>query len=1333
MNSSPWSPYTPSYLSGDSPQLPHPVSHEERLNNFGGNSSVQLTPYQAVPTRTNNNIKKNKLGPTPSFEPLISPKDTADYIFNSCKENKAGLCGLAQMQSSLSRNEGNSFPSSENNGYTGQVPSISYHSSNMDQPPHGLFGVLPHEAVMPRKNRFERNGENFITPITKATAASYNNGPYADHDTTYNSAPLSVQSAYSGDTASLSPVVNSVSSSNFSSPSEYYNSPKTNFGAYNSLQSPMPQSPSMAQHSYPSSPFTNMDAVNHISVPPCSPMNGGNYVNNMNGVPARNSQTNHHSPSTSAANNVLCYTTPQVQNMTHHGPSQSGLSKVSDYNAEYIYAHEQNSSSSYSSVYPTMHSGQMPNGNNSRLSPRAHSLMNSVAHEGRIHYGLNGAVPSSTISSPNYMPSKVNHENLYGSCSSNISGGQVMHPPKYLPCSSSMNSHRNLHSAPSSMMSNHMSNDKQYVFPSSDLVDDKGALDLFNSHVDSGAHEPELTSSISNFLENDLHMLESETVTGRQLRPRMNEYNSNKSATLRNTDNSIVQTPSALNEHVNGGLLTAGTKYPYSSSLDQSRPENYMNNLPKKRGRRGRKRKADVNGRNTWRRGPLPKKDHTIFNNGASLPAKNIHEVSGTSYYKNSSRNLDERALTPKSDDYSRPKVSVKQSIGENAIGFASDVFHDNGKKNEPYNTQEHIRGPYNTHEVLKEMMDLIQKSVITRRRTRNTDRRESPFQACFKDFVSQRKVSPDDQWPPPRLLPKQEKTLEQHKSKKSRGADTNSHKIKLTLVRQTREWYCINDIIPSQSDDDGSKERNVISLSDDTLSGQSFNNDVNSGEEKSNHSILINSSSKVTEKPSANRKVKSNDLEESHLNYSNNYQTLPAGKVKAEKSSESYNSDEQVNMPKKSGRKAKLTPETNTNTSIKTTDAYDAISKTIKKEKIDEAASTSERWRTLRSRKRENSLPKEPESGSTVKDEPPDYGSDLENFDIDDTDSDPAWTPSTKAVDPAKSFTGQLPSRKRHSKNRGRKSACKNNATKRKRGRSPNSNTKKKCAGKTEALPDVKKTPNSAKMKKDENDRFLVAKADINLPTPYIWKVDKKSSMLQRFEISEQNGVLLYHSSFTFAARNEISINNYVTAEVRIKSPDTVQYLGPNLSEVAALSLSKIKASVALPKESPKKKEEKENFDHLKDDFTVYIQSLLSQDVDSSFFDEIKKFNDEYFLVPISNLEAVSESKKNKLTIDSWNEKLKKCLNTYPCMSIVNSFKEKANCQFSFIHYKNRLHIQIKTLFNKCRSKANEVKGSNNLMSHEDVLKSCLEDIAWIEKMFGEQTQIWHEVEEKS
>ncbi|GBN90475.1 hypothetical protein AVEN_181227-1, partial [Araneus ventricosus] len=1291
MNSSPWSPYAHSFLSGGSPHLPPSVSHEDHLNNFGGgnSNSVHLTSYQPVPSRTNNDPSTSSLLPTPSFEPLISPKDTADYIFNTCKENQSGIHNFAQLQSSLSRNEGNNYPCSETNSYAGQVPSISYHSSNMDQPPPGLFGVLPHEAVMPRKNRFERNGENFVAPVSKTVTASYNNGPYTDRDTTnvYTSAPLSVQSAYSGDTASLSPVVNSVSSSNFSSPSDYYSSPKTNFGAYNSLQSPMPQSPSVAQHSYPSSPFTNMDPVNHISVPPCSPMNGGNYVNNMNGVPARNGQKSQHSPSTSAASNVLCYNTPQVQNMAHHGP-QSVLSKTSDYHSEYnVYAHEQNSSSSYSSVYPPMHPGQMPNGNNSRLSPRTHSHINSVPHEGRVRYGHVAPVPSSTISSPNYMPSKLNHENLYGSCSSSIPPGQAMQPPKYLPCSSSMNSHRNsMHPAPSPMMSNHMSSERQYVFPPSDLVDDKGALDLFNSHVDSGAHEHQATSSMSNFLDNDLRILGSETVTGRQLRSsRMNEYNSNKSTTLRNADKNIAHQPSTLNEHMNGSLLSASTKYPYSSSLDQGRPGNSMSNFPKRRGRRGRRRKVDVNGgSNMWRRGPLPRKDRTIFNNGASLPAENISEMGGTSYYKSTSRKLvDERAPTPKSDFHSKSKGSMKQSIDkkDNSEVF-SDVLHDIGKKN---GNQPKVQGPYNTPEILKEMMDLIQNSMPTRRRTRNTDRRESPYQTSFKNFILQRKVSPGDQWPPPHMLPKQEKPSKQHKSKKSRGADTDPLKIKITLVRQTREWYCIHDFIPSQSDDDdGSGGRSVSSISDNTLSSQSFNKDANS-EEESNHSNITGNISKVSEKPSAKGKNndKSNDFKESHPNYSNNYQTLPAGKVKAEKPSESYNSDEQVNMPKKSGRKAKLTPaaetETNTktrNTSLKT---IDAISKSIKKEMIEEGEAPSERLRSLRSRKRESSLPKESEPGPSIKEEPPDYSSDhFENFDFDDTDSDPAWTPSSKtgkAADTAKSISVQLPSRKRSSKSQRKASTPNNPATKRKKGKSSESRPKKKCTSKTEATPEVNKEPPKSipKVKKEvETDQFLVAKADVNLSTPYIWKVDKKSSMLQRFEISEQNGVLLYHSSFTFAARNEISVNNYVTADVRIKSPDTVQYLGPNLSETAALSLSKMKTA-ALPKEPPKKKE-KENFDHLKDDFTVYIQSLLSQDVDSSFFDEIKKFNDEYFLVPISNLEAVSESKKIKLMVDSWNEKLKRCANTYPCISIVNSFKEKANCQVCKINMGNKL-----------------------------------------------------------
>ncbi|GIX72624.1 DUF4211 domain-containing protein [Caerostris extrusa] len=544
--------------------------------------------------------------------------------------------------------------------------------------------------------------------------------------------------------------------------------------------------------------------------------------------------------------------------------------------------------------------------------------------------------------------------------------------------------------------------------------------------------------------------------------------------------------------------------------------------------------------------------------------------------------------------------------------------------------------------------------------------------------------------------------------------------------------------------------------------------------EEESNHMNLTGNLYKIREKPSAKGKnsAKSYDFKE-NVTFTNYSETLPAGR--AEKPPVSINSDKQVNMSKKSGRKRKTLPaaetETNTGANVYTADSKVLNSTSTTTNKVS-TEGVSERLRSLRSRKSGN-LVEEPKPGPSIKEEPPDYISDhFENFD--DSDSDPAWTPSSKSgkvivIDNTKPPAGQFPKKKAR-KPRRRSSTSSNRASK-KKAKSSSSSSVKKC------LPIViKKEPleNCNKREPDIDsirDKFLVAKTDVHMPTPYIWKVDKKSSMLQRFEISEQNGVLLYHSSFTYAARNEISVNNYVTANVRIKTPDTVQYLGPNLTEAAALALSNLK-----PEESLKEPAEKENFDHLQYDFTIYIQCLLSQNVDSSFFDEIKRFNDEYFLVPIKKVEAITENKKNELKVVFWDEDLKTSANTYPCISIVNNLNENAICKICKINMGNKLlqfyghaydettletvdkYLAIKTefdvcdkcftsvslyhrlyhhkynLFKECRSKASDVKASNaNLESHEDVLKICLEDIPWIEKMFGELTQIWHEVEEKS
>ncbi|GFQ71815.1 DUF4211 domain-containing protein [Trichonephila clavata] len=1262
----------------------------------------------------------------------------------------------------------------ENGNYAGQLPSISYHSPPVDQPSPGPFGVLPHESVMTQMGRYERKNESFISPSPK-TNASFNNGPYADNTNIYSSAPLSVQSAYSGDTASLSPAAASVTSS-YSPSSDLHESPK-NYGAYTNLQSPMAQNPvvTTSNGSLPSSPGTSVNAT--------SSSRNVTYVNNLICAPARNGQNTQQSPSSNAASNVLCFKTPQSQNMAHHG-SQSMLPKT-DFNSDFsVFGPDQNSGVTFNSSYcPPIRQAQLSNGTNTRHSPRTHAYPNSVPHEGRLHYGHVSSLPSATISSSNYLQSKVSHETPYGSCSSSIPPGQSMHPPKYLH-NSSLSSHVNaINPVQSSVMSNHIMNDRSYGFSSSNIVDDKGALDLFNSHVDSGAHDQEVINPMSHFIENNLNFLTSETTTNRQLRSKVSDYNSNHSPNIGNSHRNMIHQPTVLNEHLNSGLLTPNAKYSYSSSLDQGHPGN-LSNIPRKRGRRGRRRKAEVNG-GRWRRSPIPRREYSIFNNRASLFAGNMHELDSTGYYKSPSRSLNENVLPPPSLTHSlfHPKSDPKPFLSTDKLEY-KDICNFNNKR-KSINQKREDYGPYNTKHVLREILPFINHTAPIRRKTRNTDKRESLYQTSYINFVRGRRVFPGAQWPPhdQEVEIRKEKTLKYPKIKREPDLDPLKLKIKMDPHKPDK-WYCCRgsyDFPVNLSDDESTEESDSSSSEILTFSGQNIKKEINSEDESRDR--YAGNLSKVTEKTSAKGKNndKSYDYKEKHLNYPNNSKNFLLGKTKVEKTSASFNSDEQHNTPKKSGRKTKITPspesETNTKarkTSLKSIDSKTNSSAFIKKEVVEEDEASSERLRSLR-RRRNESISKEPEPGPSVQEEePPDFSSDhYEHFD--DTDSDPAWTPScksSKAVDSAKNLVGQFP-KKRGPKTGRRRSLSNNPTSKRKKGNQKDSHSKKRCSVKLETSA-IKKdaTDNSSKMKKDiECDRFLVAKADINLPTPFIWKVDKKSSMLQRFEISEQNGVLLYHSSFTYAARNEISVNNYVTADVRIKSPDTVQYLGPNLSEAAAVALSKMKSA-----EVSTKTPVKENFNHLREDFTVYLQCLLSQDVDSSFLCEIKKFKDDYFLVPITKLETISENKKQKLMKDSWNEDLRNCVNNFPCFSIINNITENAHClvceinlgnkllQFfgqpydlltlepvdtlsanktefdvcdkccSSLSLYNRLHHHRYNLFTNCHSKASEIKSKHeNLKSHEDVLKLCLEDIAWIDKLFKEQIQMWHDVEEKS
>lgn len=990
MESAQWSPFDQQYsqLSGGSPHLPPSVPPEDSLNNFGATSSnsLLLSSCQGLPiSRTNADPVTASTGiPNSDYDNLISQpiQSSKEEFFDEalyngvCKENQAGGHNFLQAQGSAPRTE--AFPPTESApGFSGQVSSQPFHSANVELPVSGSFGVLPHESVKNHPGRFERNNADKF--VSKQPSVSYNNGPYTDRDvsSSYSSAPHSAQSAFSGDTPSLSPVVNSVTSpslSNFSSPSDYYSSPKTTFGAYNTLQSPVPLSPSVAQ-SYPSSPFASVDPVSHISSgPPCSPMSGGTYMNNINAVPQRNGQKTQHSPNNSAAN--MCYNTPQSQNMGYHGP-QSVLQKTADYHSDYsVFAQDHNSPTSYSNVYPTMHPGQIPGGNNSRISPRTHTPhSSSMSHDGRLSYGHSNTM-TPPISSPTYLQNKVSHETSYGTCSSNIPPGQSMHPPRYPSCNPSINPLRNnsVHQNPSSIMPDHLGNDRQFNF-SSDFVDNKNALDMFNSHVDSGIHTDDAVNSITPFLENDLHLMDGSDVlpAGRQHRSsESDESRQNCAVNVENPIRTMVSRPPVPKEPQKAIRSLGTLNYPYSSShLDPVRPGNFSLNPTRRRGRRGRRRKIDMNlNSGNMTRFQSFKSDRNIYSNGYPLQPSGMLDYRNVDCYSSAfnKRLCDETEFSPVNYPLSRYRSEMKMSESRNKN--CSVVL------SKPTKMFKNISEELDFLNSLQFPVEGEKDSPHTFMKTRNKD--SEGFLQCYKKFLTSQKYIPNSDIETVYERVKSKHSTHSHKEHKSKHkqSDQSKHnqeskqpRLILRIGREDnslRKWR-IKDSSTSPviiSDDESA------SNSEDEIYSSHIKKE-NDAEEKSKR--LKDSSKLNYSKQGAPKRTKSVEIKETNVE-----NLLPGNvKIKTEKDS-SAESDNQVthqeatptlpHSPKKRGRKSKQKSDSKRRrkSSKTTTEASSFIPVKIKQEIVEEEELNSENSRrTLRSRRSDTSSSQETGPGN--------------------------------------------------------------------------------------------------------------------------------------------------------------------------------------------------------------------------------------------------------------------------------------------------------------------------------------------------------------------------------
>ncbi|XP_017775712.1 PREDICTED: uncharacterized protein LOC108562042 isoform X2 [Nicrophorus vespilloides] len=309
---------------------------------------------------------------------------------------------------------------------------------------------------------------------------------------------------------------------------------------------------------------------------------------------------------------------------------------------------------------------------------------------------------------------------------------------------------------------------------------------------------------------------------------------------------------------------------------------------------------------------------------------------------------------------------------------------------------------------------------------------------------------------------------------------------------------------------------------------------------------------------------------------------------------------------------------------------------------------------------------------GETI-DEPEDFA---------DSDSDPAWTPAAK-----EDVEEEVPSKKGKRKFGGKKKATRNLITAAAEGAgiqvdniedylSDSSMTQTK---KQKAAYQVHKTVNNPARTLEDNieanlvqqhnnivrsapvlnnngnttypfkpGEFVAVESELTQNWPIIWRFDGKSR-LQKYQPFIQNGNTLYKNISTYTSWTPDSKNQYISIPVRFHSQNNLEII---------VEFMKHEVMVPNPEFISKCIKECEIY---QDNFEVYIQTLISQSLDSNFLTEIFQEQDEYFLSNVKVIDDITINKKNKLIgALRWPSQLQAALSTWPCFNLTKDFLTK-------------------------------------------------------------------------
>jgi len=312
----------------------------------------------------------------------------------------------------------------------------------------------------------------------------------------------------------------------------------------------------------------------------------------------------------------------------------------------------------------------------------------------------------------------------------------------------------------------------------------------------------------------------------------------------------------------------------------------------------------------------------------------------------------------------------------------------------------------------------------------------------------------------------------------------------------------------------------------------------------------------------------------------------------------------------------------------------------------------------------------------------------------------------------------------------------------------------------------------------------FLILKSDDDRSHPPLWRVDGKT-LIQKYERVGDSG-LKYKCVNTYSGWTQNTRHRYRMIEVKqLKtsgSESLVEWIKE--SETNGKSSSEAPESTKNEESKPKKKinvvevtaNSKKETAQFQENFEVYMQTLISQCLDSNFLHEIFSEADEYFVTNIEKVDSVTLLRKDKLlTGITWTLRFQHALTVWPCLNNLGSEScastvcgacEKAraktmlqlfgqpynnntlashppdqeammNRNFSVCEdcselcqlYHN-LHHQKQKLYVMCSEIVEKRKTTNPGIDTTQILNELLADDSWLETQFKRMQDLWAEAD---